>query len=176
MKEGKKPGSKAGMYFLVIVVIIYLILSVFNANLAFSALSASTVVLARIIPAIMAVFVIMALTNYYISPKKLAKYMGRGSGISGILIAIVAGILSTGPIYVWYPMLKELRERGVRDALISIFLYNRAIKIALIPMIVLYFGLKYMIILTVAMIIVSVLQGFLTERLSARSSGQRMKG
>ena len=62
-------------------------------------------------------------------------------------------------------MLKELKERGVNYGFISTFLYNRAIKPALIPLMIYYFGLNFTIILTFVMIVMSVIQGFIFEKL-----------
>jgi len=107
----------------------------------------------------------MFLTNCFVKPKTLAKLMGKGSGVVAWIITIVSGIISTGPIYMWYPLLSELKNKGVRPALISTFLYNRAVKIPLMPMLILYFGIKYTIILTVVMIFISVVQGLTTEKI-----------
>ena len=78
---------------------------------------------------------------------------------------IVAGILSTGPIYVWYPLLAEFKEKGVGYGYMATFLYNRAIKIPLLPVAVLYFGIKYVVVLTALMVLFSVIQGVLIDRL-----------
>jgi hypothetical protein len=81
------------------------------------------------------------------------------------LIAISGGILSTGPIYMWYPLLNDLQKQGMRPSLIAVFLYNRAVKIPLMPLIIIYFGWIYMIVLLVVMIVVSIAQGWITEKL-----------
>ena len=103
--------------------------------------------------------------NYYITPKAVNKYLGKTSGLKRWVIAIIGGIISTGPIYMWYPMLKELKKKGVNYGFISTFLYNRAIKPPVIPMIIFYFGLSFTIILTIVMIIMSVIQGLIFEKL-----------
>jgi len=160
----KDKNARGGWHFLGIVILIYMLVAFFKQIAVPSALLMSYDIILKIIPVFFLVFVLMALANYYIKPKTLAKYIGEGSGAKGWIIAIAGGIISTGPIYLWYPLLKELREGGVRDALISAFLYNRAIKIAFIPMVIFYFGLKYTIVLTIVMVIASVLQGILTEK------------
>ena len=40
---------------------------------------------------------------------------------------IAAGIISTGPIYAWYPLLKDFKEKRAGGSVIAI-LYNRAVK------------------------------------------------
>ncbi len=155
--------SYAGWYFLGIVVLIYLVAAVFSSSSILPALKFFSGIIVKIVPAFVLVFVLMALTNHFIDPKVLVRYMGHGSGIKGWIIAVFAGIISTGPIYLWYPLLNDLQKHGVRDGLIAAFLYNRAVKIPLLPVMILYFGLAYTIILTVVMIIASVFQGWIVE-------------
>jgi uncharacterized membrane protein YraQ (UPF0718 family) len=114
----------------------------------------------------------MVITNYFVKHKTLVKYMGKKSGIKGWFISIVAGIISTGPIYMWYPLLSELEEQGVRKGLIAAFLYNRAIKIPLLPMIIVYFGLLFTVVLTIVMMIISVVQGLIIEKLMVVKNGK----
>lgn len=157
--------SHVGWYFLLTVVIIYIITFIINSTKIILALNEFIKIFISIIPILLTVFILMAFTNYFVKPKTLVKYMGKESGIKGWLIAIIAGIISTGPIYMWYPMLNDLQSEGVRNGLIAAFLYNRAIKIPLLPMLILYFGLTYSIILMIIMIFISVLQGIITEKL-----------
>jgi uncharacterized membrane protein YraQ (UPF0718 family) len=92
------------------------------------------------------------------------KFLGEKSGIKGFIFAVIGGILSLGPIYMWYPMLFDLRKKGMKSSLIAIFLYNRAIKIPLLPMMIYYFGPMFTLILTIYMIIFSVINGLIVER------------
>ena len=103
--------------------------------------------------------------NYFVNPKTVSKYVGEGSGIKGWLLAIFTGILSHGPIYAWYPILKDLREQGMKIGLITVFLYNRAIKIPLLPLMVYYFGIPFVIILTGYIIIASIVQGRIIQKI-----------
>lgn len=157
--------SYVGWYFLLIVGIIYIITSIINLTSTFLALNQFIEIIKNIIPILLIVFILMAFTNYFVKPKILVKYMGKNSGFKGWIIAIIAGIISTGPIYMWYPMLNDLQSKGVRNALIAVFLYNRAIKIPVLPVLILYFGLSYSIILMIIMILISVLQGIIIEKL-----------
>ena len=106
----------------------------------------------------------MAIINYFVSPQKLVRYIGKSAGIKRWIIAIITGIISTGPIYLWYPLLSELKKQGVSNGFIATFLYNRAIKIPLIPLMIFYFGLAYVIVLTIVMIIISIVQGLIVEK------------
>ena len=75
-------------------------------------------------------------------------------------MSAVAGIISTGPIYAWYPLLKDLREKGAGESSIAKFLYNRAVKPFLLPVMIGYFGWLYVVILTILTVLASVVVGF----------------
>lgn len=105
----------------------------------------------------------MGVMNYYVNSKTIVKYLGKESGTLGWALAITGGILSHGSIYAWYPFLKELRDQGMRSGLVAVFLYNRAVKIPLLPLMVYYFGHFFMIVLLVFMILASIIEGLLIE-------------
>ena len=106
------------------------------------------------------VFVIMLLINLFLKPARIAKFLGKGSGVKGIALSAAAGIISTGPIYVWYPLLRDLKEKGAGESSIAIFLYNRAVKPFLLPVMVSYFGWLYVVTLIILTILASVVVGF----------------
>jgi len=165
--------SYTGWYFLSGVILTYIIILLIDSKQIIFALIFFSRIILQVIPIILLVFILMALTNYFVKHKTLIKYMGKKSGIKGWIISIVAGIISTGPIYMWYPLLSELEKQGVRKGLIATFLYNRAIKIPLLPMIILYFGLVYTIVLSVVMVIVSIFQGLVIEKLMVIKNGKK---
>ena len=121
--------------------------------------------LKKVLPVLGIVFALTFLSNLLLNPKIVSRYLGRGAKSSGWPVAIIAGILSMGPIYLWYPLLGELKAKGMRDALIAVFLYNRAVKIPLLPVMIYYFGLRVVLILSVLMILFSIANGLLVERL-----------
>ncbi len=166
MKQARTKGRmQYGIYFLVSVIFLYLILYLFKAEEIKASLQASVNLLVKIIPALVLVILFMGIINSIVNPKAISKYVGRGSRFRGWLLSIILGIVSHGPIYVWYPLLRELRDKGMRSGLIAVFLFNRAIKIPLIPLMVHYFGVKFVIVLLLYMILASVIQGKVIDML-----------
>ncbi|RKY02749.1 MAG: hypothetical protein DRP55_02440, partial [Spirochaetes bacterium] len=86
------------------------------------------------------------------------------------IITIIAGIITHGPIYVWFNLLKEMKKNGMRTGFIAIFLYNRAIKIPLIPVMIYYFGTLYTVTLMIVMIITSPIIGLFVELFTEKDS------
>jgi len=162
----KNSIEKYGFYFLISVIILYLLLYIFYPQKTQEALLASLSLLKTIIPLLILVFIFMGIVNYLITPKTISKYLGKESGIKGWLIAVAFGIISHGSIYAYFPMLGELRKYGMRNALIAAFLYNRAIKIPLLPLLIYYFGATYVVVLTIYMIIASVALGLAIDLVS----------
>jgi uncharacterized membrane protein YraQ (UPF0718 family) len=95
------------------------------------------------------VFLLMVGLNLFLKPPQFTKPLKKGAKIRQTLLAALAGILSAGPIYAWYPMLKDLREKGADHSLIAVFLVNRAVKPFLLPVMVSFFGWAYVLILTI---------------------------
>ena len=161
----KTEQSYAGWYFLLVVAVIFIFTAFLKPDAITPTLQFFLSIIIRIIPILILIFVLMAVINYLVSPQKLVQYIGKSAGIKRWVIAIITGIISTGPIYLWYPLLSELKKQGVSYGFIASFLYNRAVKIPLIPLMVFYFGLAYVIVLTVVMIIISVIQGLIVEKI-----------
>ncbi len=168
-KANVKPGQKkkssqtSGYYFLGAVTLLTIVLLVVFPGKTEKALSYSLNLFLRLIPLIAAIITFTALINFFVDQKKLSSLLGKESGLKGWLIAIVSGIITHGPVYVWFSMLEEMKKHGMRDGLIAVFLYNRAIKIPLIPIMMYYFGTLYTIILLVVMVVTSPILGLLLE-------------
>lgn len=143
--------------FILTVFLGYLVLLIFNFQLAKNAFWASIGIFKEIFFIFLIVFVFLFLSNLFFEAKKIVKLLKGGRGFWGWLIAVISGIVSTGPIFVWYPFLKNLKEQGISDSFIVIFLYNRAVKIPFLPVMIYYFGVSFTILLTLYMIIFSLL-------------------
>jgi uncharacterized membrane protein YraQ (UPF0718 family) len=165
IKKKRKGDQYYGIYFLASVILLYLVLFLFRPESIPKSLQASGKLLLHIVPVLFLIIFFMGIMNYFVNPKAVSKYVGKGSGIKGWFLAISTGILSHGPIYVWYPLLKELRNQGMRSGLVSVFLYNRAIKIPLLPLMVYYFGIKFVAVLLIYLIIASIAGGEIIERI-----------
>jgi uncharacterized membrane protein YraQ (UPF0718 family) len=168
-EKGKGKGKKEsyyGLYFLGSVSLLYILLFLVKPASIQKALTISGEVLLQIAPVLVLIFVFMVILNYFVNPKTISKYVGHGSGIKGWLLAITTGMLSHGPIYIWYPLLKELQDHGMRNGLIAAFLYNRAIKLPHLPLMVYYFGSLFVALLLIYMVIASVIVGRLVEMIA----------
>ncbi|KPK68595.1 hypothetical protein AMJ87_11665 [candidate division WOR_3 bacterium SM23_60] len=151
-------------YFLAAVVFVYIVVACINFSLFSTSIALFSKLIVSIIPIFIIICILMTITHYFITPDFITKHFAE-SGIRKWIFIIIGGILSTGPIYMWYPLLADLRKKGVQYGYIATFLYSRAIKIPLLPVILFYFNAKYVVILTAVMIGISVMQGIAINRI-----------
>lgn len=163
-KQNKQDKSSKSKYFLLGVIVTYLILFFIKKDLFFSSINLFGDIFLKVIPIFALIFVLMVISDYFISPKFIMKHL-KDKGAKKWFFIIIGGILSSGPIYMWYPLLKDLKKKGMSDGLIASFLYNRAIKIPLLPLAAIYFGWKYIIVLSLVMVFVSVIQGRILNKI-----------
>ncbi len=157
------------LYFLCSVIILYILLFSLTPEKIYPSLQIALHIFIQIIPVITAVILLMGISNYILKPKTVIKHLGGDSGVKGWILAISFGILSHGSIYVWYPLLKELHKHGMRTGLLAAFLYNRAIKIPLLPLMIFYFGIPFVAVLTINTIVASVVEGNIIEMIEYSS-------
>jgi uncharacterized membrane protein YraQ (UPF0718 family) len=159
VKNAKRRPALSGKYFFLAVLAAYLLSGLFDPGKTADAFDASLQLLLSLLPLFAVIIVLTALINRFLKPKALARYLGSQSGVRGWLLALLAGIISHGPMYAWYPMLQELKTQGLGNGLITVFLYARAVKLPLLPIMVDYFGLFFTLILMLYIVLGALIQG-----------------
>ena len=157
--EDKRKTRKVPtcIYFLLAVILIFIVLFFIDRTGAKESLKISFNIAKTIIPILVIVIAFTAFVNYFLDSQKIAKYLSKESGIKGWAIATIGGIISHGPSFVWYQLIQDLRGKGMSSGMAAVFFYNRAIKIPLLPMMIFYFSLKFVVVLTLLMITASLI-------------------
>lgn len=151
--------------FLLCVLAAYGITALIDPEVTGNALLYFREMLSKVVPVLALVFAILLLTNLFLNPDRIKRHLGKDSGLRGWFYAIIGGIVISGPPYLLYPMLGEMKKHGARNGLIGAMLYNRNVKIYFIPAIIYYFGIRYAAVLSVYIILFSLLNGKLLEML-----------
>ena len=152
--------------FPVLILLIYVVLFAVMPEKAIAAFKSSGKIFLNIIIPLGFVFILLVVLNLFLNPAHIVKLFGKKSGIKGIMLSSTAGIISIGPVYAWYPLLKELREKGAANSLMAIFINSRAVKPFLLPVMISYFGLRYVIVLTLVTMAGTIVAGYITGILS----------
>ncbi|MDA3856346.1 MAG: hypothetical protein PF569_08875 [Candidatus Woesearchaeota archaeon] len=160
-----KPTEKSmfGYYFLGFVLILYLFFSIYNFEIIVVSLNYFFSLMKNVLPLLLFIYILMVISDFYLTEEKIKKLSSKFNGFRGWILAIISGIISSGPIYMWYPFLSNLKNKGVRTGFLVAFLYNRAIKIPLIPVMLIVFNVNYILVLFVVMVLASIVQGKIVE-------------
>ena len=68
------------------------------------------------------VFLLLGLLDVWVPREIMIKYMGEGSGLKGILLAILIGSAAAGPLYGAFPVAAVFMKKGVKFSNILIFI------------------------------------------------------
>lgn len=163
MKKNPQPNKLKGLRFLALIFLAYGILFMTNNQQAQQSLNKAIAIMTQILPIIGVVVVINGLINWWLPAKRMAQLFKDQGAKKSWGIAIIAGILSHGPMYLWYPMIADLRKSGVPDGIVVSYFYARAVKIPLLPLMVDYFGTLFSTVLVSYILIAALLQGLLMQ-------------
>ncbi len=165
-KNAKKAVVKKGKgvyIFWSAVLVVYTIIFLVDGSLAMKSLQETGITLLKISPIFILIFIIMVLSNLFLTPELVKKHFGKEAGLKGWVYSLLFGILVAGPPYALYPMLKNMKEHGLETKYMATFLYNRNVKIPLLPAMIYYFGWQYTVVMTVLVIIFSVFNGLILD-------------
>ena len=122
LKEKQKRGMIRDWILLgVILIIAIALLSIFpdRKEPVINTLWDYFIEMVLILPAVM---ILLGLFAVWVSKETVVKYLGKASGIKGIILAMILGALPTGPLYVAFPMAAALLKKGAKISNIIVFL------------------------------------------------------
>ena len=169
-------GQRWSWLFFACVVALYILLFSLDPVTAAKALSSFSTPVRRVLPILAVVFGLVFVFQLVGHPAWIERYVGVKSGVLGWLVAIGTGILSIGPVYPWYVLLGEMQRKGMRRSLIAVFLYSRAIKPPLVPLMLHYFGTVFTVTLLAYLVAFAVINGLVVKLVMNEDDEQRRRG
>jgi len=146
--------------FLFTVLFILLIIGFFNFDYFLNIIKeVYNIFVKQIFIVLIIVFVLMFLLNIFLEKGKIKYLIKNSTSFTKYFFSIIAWIFSTGPVYMWYPFLKQLKDNGLNYWHIASFIYARAVKIPFLTIMIFYFGLKYTIIFNLVLIFLAIVLG-----------------
>lgn len=97
-------------------------LSFINQELGKSVFDTTTYQLREMILIIPPIFILLGLLDIWVPKQTMVKYMGEGSGLKGIFLALFIGSAAAGPLYGAFPVAAVFMKKGVKFSNILIFL------------------------------------------------------
>ena len=154
---------------------LYILGSIFAPQNTWRAIHMSIEMFAQLALPICLVLVMMVLLNRYLTPATVTKFLGQRAGLKGIFLSSIAGMISMGPIYAWYPLLKTMKEKGTSPFHLANFIGNRSIKPVLLPVLTAYWGYRFAAVFVLVSLAGALLTAFITSMFCPNFSGPKRK-
>ena len=106
----------------IIVLIAMFVLTLLNRQLGWKALSISVNSVKEMLLVIPPIFILLGLLDVWVPIETMVKYMGEGSGLKGVLLAIFIGSAAAGPLYGAFPVAAVFMKKGVKFMNLLIFI------------------------------------------------------
>jgi Predicted permeases len=105
-----------------ITVLAVLVLTAFNTKIGMKAIGISAGAFKEMLFVIPPVFLLLGLLDVWVPRETMVKYMGEGSGVKGIFLAILLGSAAAGPLYAAFPIAAVFMRKGVKFTNLMIFI------------------------------------------------------
>lgn len=105
-----------------IVFLTMIILTIWNQKLGIKAFTITGNSIKEMLLVIPPIFILLGLLDVWVPKETMVKYMGEGSGLKGILLAIFIGSAAAGPLYGAFPVAGVFMKKGVKFMNILIFI------------------------------------------------------
>lgn len=152
--------------FVIFVVAAYIVLFIVRPQLGISSVKNSIYYIKEMIMIMPVIFVLTALLDMWVPKEKILKYLGEESKIKGVVLALVLGSISAGPIYAAFPLCVMLHKKGasVRNLVIILSAWA-VIKVPMLLNEIKFLGVKFMAVRWVLTVIAILLFSWLTAKL-----------
>ncbi|WDV46601.1 permease [Clostridiaceae bacterium M8S5] len=132
---------------LLIAIIGYIVLFVYNMDMGRNALKISGSYLIEMVKILPAIFIITSIIQTWVPTRVIINNFGSGSGVKGKMISFAIGSLSAGPIYAAFPVCRMLIDKGASVENVIIILSSWAvIKVPMLINEAKFMTVKYMIV------------------------------
>jgi len=146
-----------------IICAVAIVLMIFNPHKVISGLIYAVNMYVSLFLMILSIAFISGFISETIPPNTIAKIIGRESGWKGVLIGAVFGTFMIGPSYVFYPLFKNLIDKGAGINVIATTIGAWAIKVQWIPFAISILGWKFVVIFNLLIFIYAIASGYVVD-------------
>lgn len=87
------------------------------------------------------ILILVSVAIYVIPPSVISKYLGAGSGVTGLAIAAVIGSITLIPGFISYPIAAGLIQQGASYTVVATFMTTlMMVGVVTLPLEIRYFG------------------------------------
>lgn len=152
-------------WLVLVIGVIFFILLVTNTGTTGKALITAGKTFLSIVGILVSVYVFIGLFSVWVHEEQIMRHFGEGSGLKGLLYGALLGMVFHGPPVSIFPLLKSLREKGARLAVIIAIVSAFAIKLPVIPLELSLFGLRFTVVHNGLLFLTAPFLGLIMEKL-----------
>ena len=117
----KKPLWRRYLFAAVMIAVLgaVLLIDVDTGKTAVNTMLFSLKEMATVLPPI---FILLGLLDVWVPRETMVRFMGEGSGLKGILLAIILGSAAAGPLYAAFPVAAMFMRKGAKFSNVVLFL------------------------------------------------------
>ncbi|WP_319756193.1 permease [uncultured Sphaerochaeta sp.] len=105
-----------------LVLVLLGVVSLFNQELGIGVFNITVMQLKEMLLVIPPIFVLLGLLDVWVPKQTMVKFMGKGSGLKGILLSLFIGSAAAGPLYGAFPVAAVFMKKGVTFSNVLIFI------------------------------------------------------
>lgn len=110
MEKGKKLLKRYKVF--LVLAALNLVIGLVSPEIGLKSLSLTKSSVLEMLSIIPPIFVLLGLLDVWVKRETMVKYMGKGSGLVGVLIAFFIGSAAAGPLYAAFPVAGVLLRKG----------------------------------------------------------------
>ena len=163
----KKIIKRYSFFLGVLLIIMALIL--LNKDTGLKALKLAKNSFFQMVEVLPPIMILLGLMDVWIPRERMIKYMGQDSGVKGIILAMIVGIIGAGPMYAAFPFTAVLIKKGVKFSNVIIFMNAWCvIKVSTVLFEISYLGYNFTFLRLLINLPGVIMMGYLTERLMGK--------
>jgi uncharacterized membrane protein YraQ (UPF0718 family) len=151
-----------------VICIIAIILIIFNPHKVAMGLTYAVNMYVNLFLIIVSVAFLSGFISEAVPPNTIGRIIGKDSGWKGILIGAIFGTFMVGPTYVFYPLFRNLIDKGAGINVIATTIGAWAIKVQWIPFAIVLLGWKFTLIFNLLIFLFAIASGFVVAFFSEK--------
>ncbi len=162
-------------WLVVLIAVVFIAALIVNTTKTGEALTTGGKIFLSIVGILTSVYIFIGLFSVWVREEQIMRHFGEGSGAKGLLYGALLGMVFHGPPVSIFPLLKSLREKGARLAVIVSIVSAFAIKLPVIPLELSLFGLRFTVVHNGLLFLTAPFLGLIMEKI-IRTGGRKEEG
>jgi uncharacterized membrane protein YraQ (UPF0718 family) len=152
--------------FITFITIAYIVMFIIKPSMGVASMKSSVYYIKEMIMIMPVILVLTALLDLWIPKEKIIKYLGTEAKFKGVILSLVLGSISAGPIYAAFPLCVMLHKKGasVRNLVIILSAWA-VIKVPMLLNELMFLGFEFMAVRWVLTVIAIVVFSWITAKI-----------